>query len=218
MVRQSIHRAVRRIASFARGLIRPGWRNTLYRAEARVRGLDLTRHVSTEDLGIAPNRGSPYGNSGGPDLARVLQALRPEPSSAIIDLGCGKGGALITMASFPFARICGVDLSADLLRVASENLRKCGLEGIELHCCDAADFADLDGFTHVYMYNPFPSPVMQAVMANLRASLTRRPRSLTIIYKNPVCHEDVIGALEFAEVRTFTHSSHPFVVYQYRCS
>ncbi len=118
------------------------------------------------------------------------------------------------MAEFPFGKIVGLDLSEQLLVVAAENLRKAAVDRVELLHGDATLFDDYDPFTHVYMYNPFPSPVMQAVMEHLKASLRRAPRELTIIYKNPVCHDDILRSGIFCLVRRFDHAGHPFFVYQ----
>jgi len=44
------------------------------------------------------------------------------------------------------------------------------------------------------MYNPFPCNVLEAVLANVRASLARRERTLTLIYKNPICQDALVAA------------------------
>ncbi len=114
-----------------------------------------------------------------------------------MDLGCGKGGALITLAQHPFARVTGVDLSPDLLRVAGHNIRNMGLDHVDLHRVDAVEF-DLDDYDDVYLHNPFPCNVMQAVMGNLVDSIRRRPRRLTIVYNTP--HDTIVSPGGFEKV------------------
>jgi hypothetical protein len=100
--------------------------------------------------------------------------------------------------------VAGVELSEPLARVAVANAEKLGLRNVRIYVSDAADFTDLDRFTHVYMFNPFPSPVMRDVMANVAASLRRCPRRFSIIYFHPVCHDVLMGSGLFqkdAEIR-----------------
>jgi hypothetical protein len=49
------------------------------------------------------------------------------------------------------------------------------------------------------MYNPFPELVMKSVCANIRASLLRRDRDLTLIYRNPI-HERMVVAIGFQKI------------------
>src|SRR5947209_19998796 len=102
---------------------------------------------------------------------------------------------MLTMAQFPFAEIAGVDLSGEMLRVARTNAERAGVDKkMKFHQMDAAQFRDFDRFTHIYFYHPFPEVVMKEVIANLAQSLTRAPRRLVLIYKNPQEHSTVMGS------------------------
>jgi len=208
---------IRSILREARPAVRYWLREVVGGAAHRRRwkraGIDVAS-VPLRRLGLDPEYAHNHASSGGPDLERVLRELGVGPEHGILDLGCGKGGALLTMADFPFNRIAGLDLSEDMLAVARENLRRAGKENIELIHGNAVVYDAYDGFSHVYMYNPFPSVVMQAVMAQLETSLKRAPRDLTIIYKNPRCHDDIVQSGAFVLERTFDHSGHPFNVYR----
>lgn len=149
------------------------------------RGIDLAP-VNVLDLGLDPAEAHGCMNSGGPALEGVLRAMDIRPGTAVIDLGCGKGGALISFARFPFARIAGIEIVPQLVEIARRNLARAGCAGVEVHCADAAAFTALDPFDLVYLFNPFPAPVLVQVVGNLRASLERRPRPLRVLYKNPV--------------------------------
>ena len=162
---------------------------------------------------VAPQDGYYHSQSGGPYLAKVLKSIRIPDDSVAIDFGVGMGIAALTLSRY-FSRVIGVDLSPELITVAKRNLTRMQNTKIELHCADARLFREgLDQVSHVYMFNPFPAPVMAVVMGNLRQSLSRAPRTLTIIYKYPSCHETVLLA-GFAHERTFRfRNSHPFAIY-----
>jgi ribosomal protein L11 methylase PrmA len=177
----------------------------------RSRGIDLDE-VSLEELGLSSERSIAHASSAGPELEVVFRALCIRQGDAIIDFGSGKGGAIITMARFPFSKIAGVEISPELVQIAKTNLSRLGIERTEIFCSDASAFTELDEYTHVYFYHPFPCNVMEPVIKNIEASLTRRPRNMTIIYRNPVCHRAVIAGSLFKQVREIGPSGSKQVV------
>ena len=208
---ESGKRFLARMVRAARLAVTGQWRQLLYGSWVILRGLDFAT-VSVEDLGLSKERSEYYSTSGGPDLERVFRALEIKPTDRIIDVGCGKGAAIITLAKFPFAKIAGVEVSPELIRVAEANFERLGLHGIELHCCDATVFRDYDEYSFVYFFNPFKGPVMTPVVENLAASLKRRPRRLTIVYYYPICRDMLVSG-GFEKVREFNHAPLPFAVY-----
>lgn len=95
-----------------------------------------------------------YKGRGGPFkalVARFLEArtrlllslLEPDPSAALLDVGCGSGVHVKLLAPM-FSRAHGVDISEPLLAVAREELAAAGLKNVELSRADAAalPFAD----------------------------------------------------------------------------
>lgn len=188
---------------------------TRHRKELRAQGIDVSS-VGLRELGLHPSLAHNHAYSGGPDLERVLRDLPIGPEDAVLDLGCGKGGALLTLARFPFGRLAGLDLSPEMVHVAQQNLERAGHARVELFVADAAVFDDYDDFTYIYMYNPFPRAVMREAVDAMEASLARAPRTLTIIYKNPRFHDEIVRSGVFVEQRRYDHSGHPFVVYSNR--
>lgn len=164
---------------------------------------------------VAPQDGNSHQHSGGPALAQVLRTLRVPPGSVALDLGVGMGIAALTLGRH-FARVVGVDLSPGLIEAARRNIARVGAANVEVFCADARSLdRQLDEVTHVYMFNPFPAPVMAEVLVHLRQSLQRAPRPLTIIYKHPVCHP-VLVEHGFAFERELTPPfSHPFAIYRH---
>jgi SAM-dependent methyltransferase len=172
---------------------RQAWKHLPYQLRIKMRGIDL-RWTTLEESDLSAERSYRYSDSGGPDLEELLDTLKISPSDAVLDLGCGKGGALITLAKYPFAKVDGVEISPKLADIASANMTKLQISNSAIYCSDAADFTNLDSYSHFYMYNPFPQAVTQRVLQNIQSSVRRRARRGTLIYKNAVFHNLVLDA------------------------
>ena len=177
-------------------------------------GLDLSL-VPLDELGLSSRNANWYSDSGGPNLARVIDAIGVLKGSRVVDIGSGKGGAAFTLSETPFEEVLGVEISQALVHIAEANAKRLSLKSVRFVCSDARAFKDMDSFSHFYMYNPFPCTVMMDVLSNLRESLSRKPRPLTLIYKNPVCHSVIVDSGLFTAEREFVFSKrdHPFRVY-----
>jgi protein-L-isoaspartate O-methyltransferase len=185
----------------------------LYALWFRFNRLDFAP-ASLEELGHSSERSVFHHTSGGADLAQVLRRLNIPEGSRALDLGSGKGGAVCTLAGFPFEEILGIELSERLIGIAEANIRKLNLKNVHFVCLDAGRFRDLDRFTHIYMYNPFPRAVVLEVVQNLTASLARTPRALTMIYYLPECDDVIMESGLFRREREITFQfSQPFYVY-----
>ena len=174
----------RKVVTAAR-LLRDGRGDELrYRLWNRWKGVELG-FVSVQDLGLPADRAHGHGSSGGPALARVFEQIDIPPGSVMVDLGSGKGGAALTMSRLGFDEVIGVELSASLIDVARRNAARLGRRNVRFIHADAAAFRDWDRVTHIYMFNPFPAEVLATVVAHLRSSLARIPRTVTVVYVNP---------------------------------
>ncbi len=118
-----------------------------------------------------------------------------------IDTGSGKGRALLMACAFPFCRVIGIEIVPELHAAAERNLalikpdrRKC--EKIETWLGDARNFSFPSEPTVLFLFNPFPEWVLEAVVANLRLSLQQHPRKVWVVYHNPVL-EHVLGGSGF---------------------
>jgi hypothetical protein len=106
-----------------------------------------------------------------------------------IDLGSGKGRTLLMASDFPFRRIIGVEILAELHDIAQQNIARYSSEhqqchAIESHADDARAFAFPAEPTVLYLFNPFPEHVLRAVLTNLYESLRASPRVVYVIYHN----------------------------------
>ena len=107
-----------------------------------------------------------------------------------IDLGSGKGRTLLMASEYPFQKIIGVELIAELHRAAEENIRayrsptqKC--RKIEALCADASEFVFPDTSLVLYLFNPLPEAGLRRMIRNLEQSLEQSPRPVLLVYHNP---------------------------------
>ncbi len=182
--------------------LRPAHRHALRMQRQMDRGFDQKYHVDTAgtvsqgSLDVR-SRNQLFATRYEPirdvDFATLLaDAGLHYPDYTFVDLGSGKGRAVLLAAALPFRRIVGVEFSPRLDAVARANLehytgeRNC--TDIELVCMDAAryDFPE-DSPLVLYLYNPFERPVMQQVADRLAASHARRPRRMLVLYFTPHC-------------------------------
>ena len=108
-----------------------------------------------------------------------------------VDIGSGKGRALLLASEYPFRRIVGVELLPDLNRIAEENIRAFSSARehpapAESICADATEFIFPDVQLVVYFFHPLTEAGFRKVMANLDASLAAHPRPIHVIYANPI--------------------------------
>jgi SAM-dependent methyltransferase len=183
-----------------------------YRLGMAIRGIDM-RRISVAELGLAEDQAIEHGASGGPELDEVLAQLPITAADSVIDLGCGMGAAMITLARYPFARVDGLELAPQLIPIARRNLARMWITNYRIDQGDAAEFTGYDQYSYVYMFNPFPRPVMERVLENIAESAQRAPRELRVIYKNPQA-EDLVLAAGFALELRSDYAEQPCCVYR----
>ena len=153
-------------------------------------------------------------------LKKIFGELRVSYQDFIfLDVGSGKGRALLVASEFPFKRIIGVEFLADLHSIAQKNIRtyrsttqKCS--AIDLHCCDAKVYRMPNENTVLFLNNPFEHPIVSRLMINVRESLQNHPRKVYLVYHNPVCHDLIIRS-EFMELVRVTDL---YAIYKNRMS
>jgi 16S rRNA G966 N2-methylase RsmD len=196
-------------------LCRGEWREFIFRVRVHTQKIDL-ENTYLDELNLPEDRSHYYANSGGLHLEKVLRALKITPQDGIVDFGSGKGGALITLSRYPFAKITGVEISPELVAIARRNLDKLNIGNITMTVGDAAEFTDLDDYNYFYFFSPFPSAVMSAVIKNISASLINKPRKAVIIYFNPEYHDSVVTNSPFIKINEFNHHELSYYIYSNR--
>jgi SAM-dependent methyltransferase len=162
------------------------------RAFDRRYGTDTAGAVDTSALGIDSDERREQAILYLPSPVRVtrwmLESVGIEHGDfTFVDLGCGKGRVLLVAAQYPFRRILGVDISAELTSIARSNAERFrhqagGCKSIDIVNADATtiDFPETDLLLH--LYHPFDPAVTRAVLRRLEASLKGSPRRVRVAY------------------------------------
>ena len=158
---------------------------------------------------------SPY-QATEPDLFReMVGGLNIDYSRFVfIDLGSGKGRALLMASEYPFVRIIGVELLPELHAAAQENIRiyrnqhqKCfQLESVR---ADARDYDFPAEPLVVYLFNPFPRPTLAAVLTRLESAIREVPRPVYLLYHNPLLADVLAGSSLFQKIA----ATHQYAIY-----
>jgi SAM-dependent methyltransferase len=125
-----------------------------------------------------------------------------------VDLGSGKGRALLLARELGFKEVVGVELSPVLADCARRNLEAAGAEGARVDCQDAAEFAYPPGDLVVYLFHPFRGVVFRRAIENL---CRRASGDVHLVY---------IAAVEEARLRAkpcfeLSHRASTFVIYRH---
>ncbi len=187
----------------------------------RAHGVDTHRKVRNADLRIdSPwaQHGSAYQPIHPKAFHELVRSVEIDfARCTFVDFGSGKGRALLFASDYPFARILGVEFAPELHAIAVENVRR--YRGASQRCfdiepvlADATTFALPPGPLVLYFYHPFHASVMERVVANVERSLRDCPRSVTILYYDPVDRHLWDGSTMFEAVQTRDR----YVVYRSR--
>jgi hypothetical protein len=168
--------------------------------QAEGRWFDLTRnvrtaeHVTLEGLTLAgpAQDGFSYIPSRVASARLTIRDLpiRNYADYTFIDFGSGKGRALFIAAEYPFRRILGVEFATELHLETRQNIlryrhrkQRCHeIDSLNIH---ARDFSFPNENLILYLFNPFPAPVLEQVLRNLSASLERHCRDVFVILLFP---------------------------------
>lgn len=122
-----------------------------------------------------------------------------------VDLGSGKGRTLLMASTYPFRRVVGVELLPSLHETALQNLaqyksgdQKCF--AIESVCQDATAFEFPPDPLVLYLFNPLPESGMRAVLRHLEESIRATPRSVHVIYHNPLLEHVLMEGPAFRKI------------------
>ena len=121
-----------------------------------------------------------------------------------LDIGAGKGRALLLAVDYPFRRVVGIELLPELQRVAIENIAKYRSDSqqcfaVDCLLGDAVEFPFPPEPTLLYLFNPLPEAGLIRMVGNLQRSLEEHPRQLFVIYHNPLL-EPVLSRTAFKRI------------------
>lgn len=124
-----------------------------------------------------------------------------------VDLGSGKGKALMLAAGYPFQKIIGVEYCRPLHETALRNMamyRNPAMKCKDIHClCEDATKFEIPPQPCVFhMFNPFGPTIVDAVAQNMLQSRARHSRPMYVLYSNAL-HADVFRRLGFVELAAY---------------
>jgi SAM-dependent methyltransferase len=111
----------------------------------------------------------------------------PIQNYTFIDLGCGKGRAVLLASQLPFKEVIGVELNPTLAQTAADNLRIWQSAGhatspARILCQDATEFTLPPTPCLIYLYNPFAPPIVHRLIQHIEHS---HPTPLDVLYFTP---------------------------------
>ena len=130
------------------------------------------------------------------------------PSSArveaytFVDVGAGKGRALLLAAESPFRKVIGVELSEELARLARRNANLWtratrSRRTIRVLRQDALEFRWPRPPLLVYLNNPFECELLEKLAGKLAGVAASGPGLVDVLYVNPGCADTLIDSGNF---------------------
>lgn len=152
-----------------------------------------------------------YGASKELPFRKLMERLKLPRDGVFVDLGSGKGRALMLAAKYGFRKVVGIEFSGALCAVARDNLEKFTRKvstssAVEVIESDVTKYQLRDDETVFFMLDPFNAPVLTQVLENIRESVQRVPRTIWLIYSVPR-EQNIIE-----QAGLFTHSQLHVVV------
>jgi SAM-dependent methyltransferase len=174
----------------------------------RVYGIESQTQVHGHELGYDPASGYlHYQASSWLSVPGMFAGWEPAPGpgDVVIDLGCGKGRAMVQLARrYAFDRVLGVEFDAGLAEIARENLRRTRgrhkARATEVVVGDARSMPIPDDVTLVYIANPFKGAVFTDALDRIVESHDRRPRPMRIAYVHPIEYQVMEAHDRFREL------------------
>jgi hypothetical protein len=123
-----------------------------------------------------------------------LQRLHPQApieQTVFLDIGAGKGRAMLLASEYPFLRVEGIELNPQLASIASDNIAlwQSGTQAnllapLHLHLGDATTHPLPRTPLLTHLFHPFEAPTLQRFLRHLERQLVRSPRPLDLLYVN----------------------------------
>lgn len=146
--------------------------------------------------------GTPHIASAPHEFRQAMALLDvPLAGCVFVDLGSGKGRALMLAAEYPFSRIIGVEFAEELYDISLQNIGRLNDGRMSCILGDATDFDFPRSDLIVFMFNPFDRPVVGKIAEKLVRSYNSDPRVMRVVYLNPrAC--DAFSADEWSVVKS----------------
>ena len=187
-------------ALLSRTIFRPRERRSSHIFFDTLHNVDTIKKVSVEEmLCISSNHlhAEPYGSMDPSVLRGILSALSKTlpinyKDFTFLDIGSGKGTALLVASEFPFQKIVGIEFAKNLHRIALNNIKNYKNqtqkgENIEMLLEDAVNYIFPSERLIIYFFNPFDETIMTRVLANIERRFMAHHHEIIILYCRPIC-------------------------------
>jgi hypothetical protein len=115
-------------------------------------------------------------------------AQHPLEQTAFIDIGAGKGRAMLLASEFPFRRITGIELHPALAAATRSNIERYQAANttppMHIHEADVMSLRMPTGPCLLFLYNPFGLVLLDHFLTRLAKLFKDRPGQLDILYVN----------------------------------
>lgn len=155
-------------------------------------GINTSRPAELKDLTIRKSdtrHSSRYEAVNYYILENLLEKMTvfAEPGN-FVDLGCGKGRAMVVAAHYGFKNIKGIDFAEEVCAEATQNMEALnGKRGVNYSviCANVLDYPIQPEDTVFFMFNPFVNDTITAFLDKLEDSLLHHPRDVYFLYVSP---------------------------------
>jgi SAM-dependent methyltransferase len=146
-----------------------------------------------EELGIDIDHATIYMPASYTLLEQCLSVIPNHHKKHFVDIGCGKARALCVAAHFGYGKVTGIEFSKKLCQAATENIvfTKKVFPALQAKIInnDAFYFDISKDVDCIFLFNPFDDVILSGVIDNINESIDEYPRTVYIIYFNPVYKE-----------------------------
>ena len=122
-----------------------------------------------------------------------LDRTQPQPieRTVFLDIGAGKGRAMLLASQFPFLRVEGVELNPALARIAAANIELWqqdptaqALTPIALYNADATKHPLPSAPTLAFLFHPFELPILRRFLRHVEKSISTAQQPFDLLYAN----------------------------------
>ncbi|MDE1160975.1 MAG: class I SAM-dependent methyltransferase [Acidobacteriaceae bacterium] len=120
-----------------------------------------------------------------------LHPQRPIEQTVFLDVGAGKGRAVLLASQLPFLRVEGIELNPELARVATRNIELWHndptaepLAPIVLHNADATTHPLPSAPTLAFLFHPFEAMLLRRFLRHVEQSQAADSQPFDLIYAN----------------------------------
>ena len=125
----------------------------------------------------------------------------PIEQTVFLDIGAGKGRAMLLASQYPFLRVEGIELNPALAATTQSNIaiwrtdpHAEALAPLLLHQADATRHPLPPEPTLAYLFHPFEAKLLRRFLRHVSGSVEREARSLDLVYVNAE-HDSLLDRL-----------------------